>query len=115
MIGYTWATMHEFVIRFTGERDEERVSADACAHDLFDLVFLIGGKETRRVAVAEISSVVRAAEPPQRSRQESMLPEVRPLETHPRVERPSRSGPRYRNLRVAGHGPDTQQVDDILE
>src|SRR4051812_6520050 len=37
--------MNEYVIRFTGERAAERISADACAHELFDLVFLVGGEE----------------------------------------------------------------------
>jgi hypothetical protein len=125
--------MNEYLVRYTGERSEERVLADAYVHDLFDVVFTVKGLETRRVAVAEISNVrlfagvdssvpevqiapiAAVREITQKSQELAIPPEIQPPDTFPRVERSPRSGPRYRNLPIAGHGADTYQVDDVRE
>jgi hypothetical protein len=125
--------MNQYLVRYTGERSEELVLADAYVHDLFDVVFIVNGQETRRVAVAEIANLERLADA------DPWMPEVpiasttavrestptspqlpthlgiQPFDTVSSVGRSSRSGPRYRSLPVAGHDPDTHEVDDIRE
>ncbi|MEA2580061.1 MAG: hypothetical protein QOE83_953 [Actinomycetota bacterium] len=123
--------MNEYLVRFTGERLEDRVFADTYAHDLFDVVFLVGGEETRRVAVAEIADVQRvgldspwlpgargpfAADGPELLRapdEESPQAAIQPPGSSSQVGRSSRSGPRFRYLPIAGHDDEAHGADEV--
>jgi hypothetical protein len=122
--------MNEYLVRFTGPRLEERVFAETYAHDLFDIVFLVGGEETRRVAVAEIADVQRVgldspslpgprdpfADGPEiqgSPAQDFLQTAIHPLGSSSQVGRPARSGPRFRYLPIAGHDDEAHGADEV--
>src|SRR5437868_4749184 len=111
--------MNEFEIRSTAGR-RERIPADTCSHDVFDLIFLVAGEEVRRLPMAAVSDVrdLGPIDPPM-----ILVPAVAPsagdgwrhmerATSGPSTESvgmpfaagiPSRSGPRSRSLQGTGH------------